>query len=423
MGGYVNSNQTYKFILSPTPKRTFHLMAKPIGAQCNLRCEYCFYLSKKDLIGSTKAISDDNLEEYIRQYINAQEVPEVVFTWQGGEPTLLGLEFFQKAINLQKKYCPLGKKIENDLQTNGILIDENWCRFLKENNFLVGLSIDGPQPLHDCYRIDASKQPTWQQIVKAAKLLKKFEIPFNTLTVVHRKNAKFPLDVYRFLRQEIGSTRIQFIPLVEPKEFRTIAPQHWDQDLLPDYDSMEARPGYPDSFVTDWSVDADDYGYFLCRVFDEWYKRDIGKAFVFLFECALGQWMGMQSSLCVFAETCGQALALEADGSIYSCDHFVYPEYRLGHITEGLSHLVYSTNQSNFGLSKQKSLPQWCRKCPYLFACRGECPKNRFLKTPDGETGLNYLCSGLRKYFSHIDPYMQDMAKELMKNLPGYKLR
>ena len=251
--------------------------------------------------------------------------------------------------------------------------------FLKENNFLVGLSIDGPQPLHDCYRIHATKRPTWQQVVKAAKLLQKFEIPFNTLTVVHRKNAKHPLDVYRFLRQEIGSTRIQFIPLVEPKEFCTIAPQHWDQDLLPYYDSMEARPGYPDSFVTDWSVDADDYGYFLCRVFDEWYKRDIGKAFVFLFECALGQWMGMQSSLCVFAETCGQALALEADGSIYSCDHFVYPEYRLGHINEGLSSLVYSIAQSNFGLSNKNPSPN-CVGNVLTFLLVGRMPKTVFSK-------------------------------------------
>ncbi|MCX6089139.1 MAG: anaerobic sulfatase maturase [Candidatus Atribacteria bacterium] len=388
-------------------------MAKPIGAICNLNCSYCYYLSKKELIGSNKRITDDILEEYVKQYINAQDGQEIVFTWQGGEPTLLGLDFFQKVVELERKFCPPEKKIENDLQTNGVLLDDEWCKYLKKNRFLVGLSIDGPQPLHDCYRVDLAYQPTWERVVRAVKLLQKYEIPFNTLTVIHRQNARRPLDVYRFLRREIGSTRIQFIPLVEPKVYTSIAPQHWDEDSQPLLGSLAARPGNPHSVVTDCSVDPDDYGTFLCKVFDEWYRRDIGKAFVFFFECALGQWLGMEASLCIFAQTCGQALALESDGSVFSCDHYVYPEYRLGHIKQGLSSLVYSARQADFGYYKQKSLPEYCRKCPYLFACRGECPKNRFLRTPSGEMGLNYLCNGLRKYFAHIDPFMQSLAKEI----------
>ena len=395
-------------------KRRFHLMAKPIGTVCNLNCTYCYYLSKMDLLESNQRMAEEVLEAYIKQYIEAQDGPEIVFSWQGGEPTLLGLGFFRKAVELEVKHCPPAKRVENDLQTNGTLLDDAWCEFLRENRFLVGLSIDGPRSLHDRYRRDKRGQPTCAQTLRAARLLRKHGVQFNTLTVVNRVNAQHPLEVYRFLRKEVGATHIQFIPIVEPKGFERIAPQYWDENSLPVLGSPTARPGSQDSVVTDWSVDPEDYGTFLCAVFDEWYARDVGKAFVYLFECALGQWMGMGASLCTLATTCGQALALEHDGSVYSCDHYVYPEYRLGNIKEQhLSDLVFSPRQSAFGAAKNASLPKYCRQCPYLFACHGECPKNRLLRTPDGEPGLNYLCTGLRTYFAHIDPYMKAMGKQL----------
>ena len=394
--------------------RRFHLMAKPFGAVCNLKCAYCYYLSKADLLGSNRRMSDEVLEAYVRQYIEAQDSPEMVFSWQGGEPTLLGLGFFQKVMELQQKHCPDGQRIENDLQTNGTLLDHAWCEFLRENRFLVGLSVDGPAALHDRYRRDGRDRPTCTRTLRAARLLRKHGVGFNTLTVVNRHNAKKPLEVYRFLRDEVGATRMQFIPVVEPNVFARVAPQYWDENCLPVLGSPAARPGSPESVVTDWSVSAEDYGDFLCAVLDEWYSEDVGKAFVYLFECAVGQWMGMGASLCTLAASCGLALAIEHDGSVYSCDHYVYPEYRLGNVMEQhLSDIVFSPRQSAFGASKHASLPEYCRQCPYVLACHGECPKNRFLRTPDGEPGLNYLCAGLRRYFEHIDPPMKLMARQL----------
>lgn len=399
-------------------------MAKPIGAVCNMDCTYCYYTSKKDLLGSNRRMTDAVLEEYVRQYIEAQGGREVIFSWQGGEPTLLGLDFFKKVIELEKEYCPPNKRVENDLQTNGTLLDDAWCEFLRQNRFLVGLSIDGPKTLHDHYRVDMHRKPTFDKVFAASKLLRKHSVQFNTLTALNRMNVQHPLDVYHFLRDDVGSTRMQFIPVVEPKVFTRVAPQYWDKSTLPTLGSAAARPGSPDSVVTDWSVDPDDYGTFLCKVFDEWYAHDFGKAFVYLFECALGQWMGMPASLCVHADTCGKALAMEHDGSIYSCDHYVYPEYWLGSIKEHhMSDIVFSSRQSEFGAHKSRSLPKYCRQCPYLFACHGECPKNRFLRTPDGETGLNYLCSGLRKYFTHIDPHMKSMARHFQAELTRTTLR
>jgi uncharacterized protein len=387
-------------------------MAKPTGAVCNMDCTYCYYLSKKDLINSNARMTDAVLEEYLRQYIEAQQGPEVVLSWQGGEPTLLGLDFFRKIVDLEEEYCPPNKRVENDLQTNGLLLDDAWCEFLREKRFLVGLSIDGPQVLHDRYRVGRHREPTFDKVLAASKLLRKHGVQFNTLTTVNRINAQYPLEVYRFLRTEIGSTRIQFIPVVEPKFFARVAPQCWDEGTLPTLGSDAARPGSPDSVVTDWSVDPDEYGKFLCAVFDEWYGHDLGKAFVYLFECALGQWAGMPASLCIQAKTCGRALVIEHDGAIYSCDHYVYPEYMIGNIKEThLWDVVFSSRQEEFGLRKSSTLPGYCRRCPYLFACHGECPKNRFIRTPDGEAGLNYLCAGLRKYFAHIDPYLKRMAK------------
>ncbi|MBU0609277.1 MAG: anaerobic sulfatase maturase [Armatimonadetes bacterium] len=399
---------------SGSAERRFHLMAKPIGATCNLNCTYCYYLSKNDLLGRSRRMSDGVLEAYVQQYIAAQDSPEIVFSWQGGEPTLLGLDFFRKAVELERKHCPPGKRVANDLQTNGTLLDDAWCAFLRDNGFLVGLSVDGPPALHDRYRLDRKRKPTCDRVVAAARRLRKHGVPFNTLTVVNRANAKHPVAVYRFLRREMGATRIQFIPAVEPRVFARVAPQHWDEKTLPTVGAPEARPGAPGSVVTDWSVDQEDYGTFLCAVFDEWCERDVGQAFVYLFECAVAQWMGLGASLCTLAQTCGRALAIEHDGSVYSCDHYVYPEYRLGNIIEQpLADIVYSFRQAAFGQAKNGSLPAYCRQCRYFFACHGECPKNRFIRTPDGEPGLNYLCSGLRAYFAHIDPYMQAMARQL----------
>ncbi len=398
------------------PVTRFHTMAKPVGARCNLNCSYCYYLSKEQLLNCSPSqqMPDDVLEEFIRQYIEGQNFRQIIFSWQGGEPTLLGLSFFKKVVKFQKKYCPRRKTIENDLQTNGMLIDRRWCKFLRENGFLVGLSIDGPRSLHNRHRLDKVGNGSFSRVVETARLLKKHGVPFNTLTVVNRDNAARPLDVYRFLTREIGSTWLQFIPIVEPRAFRNNAPQTWLLNKLSIEGTPAARPGAKDSVVTDWSVDPDDYGKFLISVFDEWRKRDIGKRFVFLFECALRQWMGEPGTLCSFVPVCGKNVAIEHDGTVFACDHYVYPEYRLGNIKDhSLSKLIFSKRQVTFGLAKAQSLPIRCRKCQFLFACNGGCPKNRFIRTSDGEPGLNYLCSGLSKYFRHIDPYMKEMARKV----------
>jgi uncharacterized protein len=393
------------------PGARFHVMVKPIGPLCNLNCDYCFYLSKEKLLNSSCnwKMSDEILEQFIKQYIEGHGYNEIIFSWQGGEPTLLGLDFFKKVIALEKKYCPSGKRWENDLQTNGILLDDEWCKFLKENNFLVGLSIDGPRDKH---RFDKNGGPTFDKVFSASQLLKKYDVPFNALVTLNRDNAKSPLEVYRFLRDELSPRAIQFNPCVEPKVFVDSAWPYWDNFKYPELGEERAKPGTPDSVVTDWSVDPDDYGTFLCEVFDEWYRHDVGKTFVYNFEYALSLWMGIQGGVgCVFALFCGKGLAIEHDGNVYSCDHLVYPKYHLGNIKQKhLAEMAFSQKQQDFGLGKHKDLTEYCRKCEFLFACNGECPKNRFIKTPIGEPGLNYLCSGLKKYFSHIKPYMNDMA-------------
>jgi len=399
-----------------TPR--FHAMVKPAGAICNLDCAYCYYLHKQELLGSDSKfrISDEILETHIRQYIEGQRGDEVVFSWQGGEPTLMGIDFFEKVVALEKKYQRPNQRVENDLQTNGTLLNDDWCAFLRENNFLVGLSIDGPQELHDRFRVDKGGQPTFKKVFAAAQLLQKHGVPFNTLTVVNRINAKKPLDVYRFLSRELRPRQLQFIPCVEPKVFQRVAPQKWDLAALPIQGSPTAHPGNPDSVVTDWSVDPDDWGYFLCKVWDDWYRRDYGKVHVNLFETAVAQWMGMDSQLCIYHEFCGKGVALEHDGNLYSCDHYVYPEYRLGNILEtSSSRMVFSEAQRKFGLDKFNSLPTQCRQCRYLFACNGECPKNRVIRTGDGEPGLNYLCSGLHKFWSHIDNDAKDICRRLAR--------
>jgi len=391
-------------------------MVKPTGALCNLDCTYCYYLSKQQLLGRPQQwrIADDVLETFIRQYFQGQNHKEVVFSWQGGEPTLLGIDFFKKVVELEKKYCPPHVRCENDLQTNGTNLDDSWCQFLHDENFLVGLSIDGPKNLHDAYRKDKGGQGSFDRVFRSAKLLKKHKVNFATLSCVNRLTAENPLDVYRFLRDDIGSTRIQFIPIVEPVGFRQVAPHCWDLRIMPLLGAPEACPGNPGSVVEEWSVDPNDWGDFLCRVFDEWYRKDLGHIYVQYFEAAVETWMGHISPLCTLGPMCGKGLVLERDGSVYACDHYAYPEYRAGNITEKpLEEMAYSENQERFGKAKEGMLPEYCRKCDYQFACFGECPKNRFVKSPEGEPGLNYLCTGWKKFFSHIDGPVQKIVRGL----------
>jgi len=393
--------------------RRFHAMAKPAGASCNLDCTYCFYLSKHDLAGGPGrgAMDDEVLERYVSNYIASVTADEVVFTWQGGEPMLRGLAFFEQVIALQRKHAKPGQRIENDLQTNGVLLDEPWAKFLKAHRFLVGLSIDGPRDVHDAMRVAKGGKPTFDAVMAAAQLLKRHGVPFNTLTCVHRYNATRPLDVYRFLRRELGSTTLQFIPIVEPRDFRTAAPQPRDPSQLPVVGTPRSRPGHPASVVTDWSVDPEEYGYFLCKVWDEWMRRDVGKALVNFCETLVVQHMGEPSQVCVFAENCGKGVVVEHDGSVYSCDHYVYPEYRLGKVrTQSLGEMVFSPRQVKFGYDKSDTLPKYCRDCTFLTDCWGECPKNRLVRTPDGEAGLNYLCPAFKKFFAHARPQAQKMA-------------
>ena len=382
----------------------FHVMAKPIGPICNLDCKYCFYLEKELLYPNQKnwSMPDDVLESFIRQYIEGQSVPVVNFAWQGGEPTLLGLEFFRNVVDLERRYAG-GKKIENSFQTNGVLLDDDWCEFLAENKFLVGLSLDGPPELHDRYRLDKAGNPSFKRVVRGLELLTKHSVEFNTLTVVHRHNSRQPLAVYRFLK-EMGSQFMQFIPLVE---HLASSPGGNGAVLLTPDTTAEAR-------VAPWSVEPRQFGKFMCAIFDEWVRHDVGRVFVQTFDVALEIWLGVEPSLCVFRKTCGAALAVEHNGDLYSCDHYVLPQFRLGNIgEEELRVLVDSPRQKKFGQDKWDSLPAYCRQCEVLFACNGECPKHRFIETPDGELGLNYLCAGYKTFFNHIDPYMQMMAGEL----------
>ena len=353
-------------LLGSAAQRRFHVMAKPAGSSCNLDCTYCFYLSKETLPDGPKTgrMSDEMLERFIQQYIAGVTGPEVIFSWQGGEPTLAGLDFFRKVIALEKKYAKPGQKIENDLQTNGTLITDG--------------------------------------------------IPFNTLTCVNRFNARKPLDVYRFLRTEVGSTYIQFIPIVEYKGFETTAPHKWNKDSIPMDGAPETHPGHPNSIVTDWSVDAEDWGYFLCKVFDQWHRNDIGKIFVNHFETLVSQHIGQGPQLCVYSEFCGKGVAVENDGGVYSCDHYVYPEYRLGNIMDkALDSQVLSGTQLKFGYAKSETLPTYCRQCAYLTDCWGECPKNRIIRTTTGEHGLNYLCRGFKQFFAHAIPEVDRIVARL----------
>ncbi len=382
----------------------FHIMTKAIGPICNLDCKYCFYLEKEKLYPQVSkwAMSEEVLESYIRQYIEAQPAPVVSFAWQGGEPTLLGVDYFRLVTDLQRRYAG-GKQIVNAFQTNGVLLNEAWAEFFRENGFLVGISIDGPRALHDALRVDKGGQPTFDRVMRGIQILKEHKVEFNTLTTVNRANADSPIEVYRFLK-EIGSGFMQFIPIVERISRE---PSSDGLQLVPPDFSGAAR-------VAPWSVDARQFGRFLCRIFDEWVRRDVGRYFVQIFDVSLEMWAGMESSICVFRPTCGAALALEHSGDLYSCDHFVYPENRLGNIMElPLASLVNSEPQQQFGQAKHSALPRYCLDCDVRFACNGECPKHRFITTPEGEPGLNYLCAGYKMFFHHIDPYMRFMAAEL----------
>jgi uncharacterized protein len=328
-----------------------------------------------------------------------------VFSWQGGEPTLRGLGFFHEVVALQRKYAKAGQRIENDLQTNGLLLDAEWIAFLKAHRFHVGLSIDGPRELHDTYRRARNDKPTFDYVMRAAALLREAEIPFAALCVVNRTNARRARDVYRFLVDEVGTWRVQFTPAVEPVSFMQVAPAKLPHDQAPRQHERRARPGIEGAIVTEWSVDPVDYGQFLIAVWDEWMRTDIGRVHVNLFETAVAQAAGLPAQMCTQGEFCGKAVAVEHDGEVFACDHFVYPEYRSGNIRhQHLGNLAFSPAQMKFGMDKRDTLPRQCMDCDYLKLCYGECPKNRLIRTDDGEPGLNYLCSGLYAFYRHIDP-------------------
>jgi uncharacterized protein len=358
-------------------------------------------------------MADDVLDAYVKQVIESQREPQVTIAWQGGEPTLMGLDFFQRAMTLVHKYKRPGMTLEHTIQTNGILMNEEWCEFLRENDFLVGLSMDGPQEMHDAYRVDKGGGPTFSKVMRAARLMQQHRVEFNILCTVHAANAAHPLEVYRFFRDELKTKFIQFIPIVERArpELLEIANQGWGE-------SNHTRPLYTQegSLVTERTVTSEQWGQFLIAIFDEWVRHDVGNVFIQLFESALASWMGMPPSLCIFAKTCGNALALEHNGDLYSCDHFVEPRFLLGNIkNQHLVQLVASEQQRKFGNAKQDSLPRYCRECEVKFACNGECPRNRFIETPDGEPGLNYLCAGYKAFFNHIDRPMKLMMDLLLR--------
>ncbi len=374
-------------------------MTKPRGAICNLDCAYCYFLAKERLYpDSAFRMSDAMLEAYTRQYIEAQQVPEATFAWQGGEPTLMGLDFFKRAVELQKQYAKPGMKIYNALQTNATTLDEAWCEFFHANDFLLGVSLDGPREWHDAYRVDKGGAPTFDRVMRGIELLKQQRVEFNILATVHAANAPHPLDVYRFFRDEIKTQFVQFIPIVERAN----------------------ETGYQEgNQVTARSVTGKQYGEFLVAIFDEWVHRDVGRVFVQMFDVALGVWLGQPASLCIFAETCGTALALEHNGDLFSCDHFVEPRYQLGNIEQDkLIALVDSEPQHKFGLDKRNTLPRHCRACSVRFICNGGCPKDRIITTPNGEPGLNYLCAGFKKFFTHIDQPMKMMAELIQRQRP-----
>jgi uncharacterized protein len=379
--------------------RSLHVMAKPTGSVCNLDCAYCFFLQKERLYpGGDLRMDEGVMEEYLRQYIHVRRAEEVIIAWQGGEPTLMGLDFFRGAVETAAKHAPEGMRVSHTIQTNGTLLDEEWCEFLRDNGFLVGLSLDGPRELHDRYRVDKSGRGTFDRVMRAARLMQQRGVDFNILCSISAANSRRPLDIYRFFRDELGARWIQFIPIVE---------------RVNSDGSTFRQEG---DTVTDRSVDPREWGDFLVSVFDEWVRGDVGSMFVNFFDAAVAAWLGAPPAMCIFDETCGNAPVLEHNGDLYTCDHFVEPDYLLGNILERpLAELVASDRMRAFGEEKRGGLPHCCRSCEVLFACRGECPKNRFAAAPDGEPGLNYLCAGYKAFFNHIDPIMRvvsDLLRE-----------
>jgi uncharacterized protein len=375
----------------PTAPEYFHVLAKPTGPICNLDCEYCFFLSKEALYpGDRFRMADEMLDTYIRQVIESQAAPEVAIAWQGGEPTLMGVDFFRRALALAEQYRKPGRTLQHTIQTNGTLLTDEWCELFAEHGFLVGISIDGPRPLHDAYRVDKRGNPSFDKVMRGFELLRRHKVELNVLCTVNAANQDHPLEVYRFLRDELEVQHIQLIPIVER-----------DNDTgFQEGDRVTAR-----------SVDPEAWGGFLTMIFDEWVRHDVGTVFVSHFDAALASWVGVQPALCIFGETCGNAVALEHNGDLYSCDHFVEPDYLLGNIgTTHMVELLASPRQRTFGDAKRDTLPRYCRDCTVRFACNGECPKNRFTLTPDGEAGLNYLCAGYLSFFTHIDGLMKIMA-------------
>ena len=392
--------------ISPFSK-PLYVMTKPVGALCNLACKYCYYLEKTNLYKENTSkfvMSDSLLEKFIEEYINSQTMPQVLFTWHGGETLMRPLSFYQKVVELQKKYAN-GRTIDNCIQTNGTLLNKEWCKFFHDNHWLVGISIDGPQEFHDEYRKNKQGKPSFMKVMQGIHLLNKYQVEWNAMAVVNDYNADYPLEFYHFFK-ELGCRYIQFTPIVE----RIHA--HADGRHL-------AHALQKDENLADFSVSPEQWGNFLCTIFDEWVKNDVGEYFIQIFDATLANWMGAQPGVCTMAPTCGHAGVMEFNGDVYSCDHFVFPEFKLGNIYEkSLIELMYSEKQIQFGQQKKDSLPDKCKECNYLFACNGECPKNRFLTTKDGEPGLNYLCKGYYQFFDHVAPYMDFMKKELLAERP-----
>ncbi len=387
----------------------FNIMIKPAGSLCNLDCSYCYYLDKADIYGGREPrMSLEMLETYIREYIAANDVPDVTFNWHGGEPLVMGLDFYRKAVELELKYAA-GKNIHNTIQTNGTLLTPEWASFLRENGFLVGISIDGPKDIHDRFRKDKGGAPTFDKVMHGLELLYRSGVEYNTMTTVSRAGEGRGEEVYRFLKS-VGSRYMQFMPVVEHVRYPLKPSGKPDRQARPHIVSPSAEG----ACIAPWSVSPFAYGKYMCQIFDHWVCNDVGRYFVGHFDAALACWCGVQPGLCVFAETCGGNSVIEHNGDLYPCDHFVYPEYRLGNVGEdSLRTMMTSQEQWSFGISKRNSLPRRCGQCRWYFACHGECPKHRFSRGENGETGLNVLCDGLVMFYSHIAPYMKKM-KELL---------
>ena len=387
--------------------KPLYVMLKPAGAHCNLACKYCYYLEKNNLYDKSHRhiMSDEMLEQFTREYIEAQTMPQVLFTWHGGEPLMRSIDFYKKALTLQKKYAR-GRRIDNVIQTNGTMLTDEWCEFFAQNNWLVGISIDGPQEYHDHYRLTTTGNPSWQKVMHGIELLKKHHVEWNAMAVVNAYNADHPLEFYHFFKDN-GCQYLQFTPIVERLT------KHQDGRTLASLADNHEIP------LADFSVTPEQWGNFLCAIFDEWVRNDVGKMFVEIFDCTLANWMGVLPGICAYSKNCGHAGVMEHNGDVYSCDHFVFPEYKLGNIRDHtLIEMLYGDKQHAFSRLKHTSLPRQCKECDMEFACHGECPKNRFEKDKYGEPGLNYLCKGYYQYYSHVAPYMDFMKRELQAQRP-----